>query len=131
MINSRIEKFYLSCWISHCNIEAVEDTLLELARHFIHYGLHILFPGFVAKTFFGRSWKRAWLIMVCTMIVDLDHLLAQPIFDPGRCSIGYHPLHSYFAIVVYLIMFWIPKCRIVSVGLLLHMITDAQDCLWL
>ena len=28
-----------------------------------------------------------------TMMVDLDHLIADPIFDPQRC-IGFHPLHS-------------------------------------
>jgi hypothetical protein len=40
--------------------------------------------------------------MALTIIVDLDHLLADPIYDPNRCSIGFHPLHSYPAIVIYL-----------------------------
>ena len=40
------------------------------------------------------------------MFVDLDHLLANPIYDPCRCSIGFHPLHNYFAIVIYLIFIY-------------------------
>ena len=31
--------------------------------------------------------------MLATMVVDLDHLLADPILDPQRCGIGFHPLH--------------------------------------
>jgi hypothetical protein len=96
----------------------------------VHYGLHFLFPGVVAWMFFRKKWEKAWLIMIATMLVDLDHLLADPIFDPTRCSIGFHPLHSYYAIGVYAIMFFFPKLRIVAVGLLLHMATDFQDCLW-
>ncbi len=69
--------------------------------------------------------------MIATMLVDLDHLLADPIFDPGRCGIGFHPLHSYPAMMVYVFMFFIPKMRIVSVGLLLHMATDFLDCKWM
>ena len=70
--------------------------------------------------------------MLCTMVVDLDHLFAYPdIFVPDRCSIGFHPLHSYWAIAVYLLMTYWPKLRIVGVGLLLHMLTDWQDCLWM
>ena len=42
------------------------------------------------------------------MLVDLDHLLADPIYDPERCSIGFHPLHSIPAIVVYALMFALP-----------------------
>lgn len=103
---------------------------LSLLQPIIHYGLHFLFPGVVAFFFFRKKWKRAWLIMIATMLVDLDHLLADPIFDPTRCSIGFHPLHSYYAIAVYVVMAFFPKLRIVAVGLLLHMATDFQDCLW-
>lgn len=68
--------------------------------------------------------------MLATMIVDSDHLFASPVFDPDRCSIGYHFLHSYPAIAGYIILFFIPKCRIIAIGLLLHMGTDLLDCLW-
>jgi hypothetical protein len=99
----------------------------------VHYSLHFLFPGLLAWLFFRKDWKVAWIIMIATMLVDLDHLLASPIFDPTRCSIGFHPLHSFYAIAVYFLMLFIPNkyVRIVAVGLLFHMLTDFQDCLWL
>ena len=28
--------------------------------------------------------------MLTTMLIDLDHLLANPVFDPDRCSINFH-----------------------------------------
>jgi hypothetical protein len=67
--------------------------------------------------------------MLSTMLVDLDHLLANPIFDPNRCSIGFHPLHSTYAIVFYFILLFFPKSRIVAIGLLFHMLTDYIDCI--
>jgi len=69
--------------------------------------------------------------MLATMLVDLDHLLADPIFSPDRCSIGFHPLHSEWAIGIYFILLFFPKSRIIAIGLLYHMLTDYQDCLWM
>jgi hypothetical protein len=65
------------------------------------------------------------------MLVDLDHLLADPIFDPARCSVGFHPLHSYPAIAGYAAMLLVPVLRIAATGLLLHMGADYLDCLWM
>ncbi len=107
------------------------EEILQILRPIIHYSLHFLFPGLIAWLFFRKVWKKAWLIMLATMLVDLDHLLADPIFDPGRCSIGFHFLHSYYAIAAYSIIFFFPKLRIISIGLLFHMITDYLDCLWI
>ena len=98
----------------------------------LHYGLHLLAPAGVAWLLFRSEWKKAYLIMLATMLVDLDHLLATPIFDPGRCSIGYHPLHSWWAIAVYAGMLVLKRpWRIVAVGLLLHMLADGIDCWWM
>ncbi len=97
----------------------------------IHYNLHFLFPGLISYIFFKKEWKKAWLVMIATMVVDLDHLLATPIFDPTRCSIGFHFLHSYIAIAIYFIAAWFPKFRIIAIGLLFHMLTDLLDCLWI
>lgn len=98
----------------------------------IHYALHFLAPGLVSWIFFRSIWKMSWLLMVVTMLVDLDHLLASPIFDAGRCSINFHPLHTHFAIGIYVILLLVPNkyVRMIAVGLILHMITDYQDCLW-
>jgi len=102
-----------------------------MLQQIIHYSLHLLFPGLIAWIFFRKNWKKAWLIMLATMLVDVDHLLATPMFDPNRCSIGFHPLHSYIAISGYFILFFFKKTRIIAIGLLLHMATDAIDCLWI
>ncbi|CAN5298285.1 hypothetical protein BH20GEM2_BH20GEM2_07370 [soil metagenome] len=98
-------------------------------RSVVHLILHVLVPLVVALIFFRGEWKKAWLIMLATMLVDLDHLLADPIYDPDRCSIGYHPLHSYPAIAVYLLLTLPRKTRPVGLGLVIHMALDAVDCL--
>jgi hypothetical protein len=94
-----------------------------------HIALHILIPGLIAILIFKDRWKQAWLIMALTMIVDFDHLLANPIFDPSRCSINFHPLHSYPAILLYIILAAFPKSRLIGLGLLLHMGIDLTDCI--
>jgi len=69
--------------------------------------------------------------MIATMLVDLDHLFANPIFDPDRCSIGFHFLHTPYAMGVYILLLFIPNkwIKVVGVGLLFHMLTDYIDCL--
>lgn len=108
----------------------MELQTISLATAFsgVHYSLHLLAPGLIAWVFFRDHWKSAWLIMLATMIIDLDHLLANPIFDPNRCSIGFHPLHSYIAIGLYPILLFFRKTRIIGVGILFHILTDLLDC---
>ncbi|MFT4679769.1 MAG: hypothetical protein ACI9RU_002866 [Litorivivens sp.] len=99
-------------------------------QFFIHYFSHLGLPFFIAYFFFRSEWKKAYLIMLATMLVDLDHLLANPIFQENRCSVGFHYFHSIYAIVVYIGMLFLKKpYRIVGIGLVLHMITDFVDCL--
>lgn len=102
-----------------------------MAQFLTHYSLHFLLPGLIAWVFFRSNWKQAWLIMLASMFIDLDHLLADPIFSATRCSIGFHPLHSYIAIGSYFVMLFIKMARILAIGLLLHMVTDYVDCLWM
>lgn len=94
----------------------------------VHYGCHILIPLLVALIWCKTRWKLAFLIMFSGMWIDLDHLLANPIFDPNRCSINFHPLHSYYAIVVYLILLLPKKTRLIGLGLVIHIIADVVDC---
>ena len=102
-----------------------------MIRPVLHLILHVLVPGAVARLAFADRWRRAWLIMLLTMVVDLDHLLATPIYDPDRCGIGFHPLHSYVAIGVYCVLALIPAARVVGVGLLIHMLLDGIDCVFM
>lgn len=100
-------------------------------RPLLHIILHFVVPGAVARLGFRATWKKAWLIMTATILVDLDHLLANPLFDPNRCSIGFHPLHTYYAIAAYVVMALVPKSRLIGIGLLIHMALDATDCYWM
>jgi hypothetical protein len=95
----------------------------------LHYFLHLGFPLVIAFVFYKNNVGRAYLILLLTMLVDLDHLFATPVYDAHRCSIGFHPLHSHVAIAAYFILLIFPKTRLVAIGLLLHMATDALDCI--
>ena len=100
-----------------------------MTQTLIHYFFHFGMPLIVAYVFFRNDYKRVYLILLATMLVDLDHLLATPIFSPNRCSINFHPLHSYYAMAVYAAMLVLPKpYRVIGLGLLLHMLTDLNDC---
>jgi len=97
---------------------------------FVHYFLHFGFPFFIAFLFFRKDWKKVYIILLATMLVDLDHLLANPIFQENRCSINFHPLHSYYAMIVYVILLFFRKpFNIIGIGLLFHMLTDFIDCM--
>lgn len=95
----------------------------------VHYGIHILLPLSVALVCFRNTWKLAFLIMIAAFLIDLDHLLATPLFDPNRCSINFHPLHSYYAIAVYVVLSLLKKTRLIGLGLLIHILADWTDCL--
>jgi hypothetical protein len=111
-----------------------------------HILLHFVVPALVAVTFYRREGWSAAVLLIATMVVDLDHLLADPIYDPARCSIGYHPLHTWPALVLYALLFGVPLlmglrvrgpipgrvprvAHMVGLGLLLHMALDWGDCL--
>ena len=97
---------------------------------FIHYFLHFGFPFFIAFIFFKKDWRKVYLILLATMLVDIDHLAATPIFQANRCSIGFHFLHTSYAMVVYIILLFFPKpYKIIGIGLLFHMLTDFMDCM--
>jgi hypothetical protein len=100
-------------------------------RPVLHYGLHFLFPLLIAFVFYKDYKWKAYFILIGTMIIDLDHLLANPVFDPTRCSIGFHPLHTGYALTVYTCLLFFRQSRIVAIGLLLHLITDFIDCLFI
>ena len=102
-----------------------------MVRPIVHFLLHFVVPGVAARWLFADKWKSAWLVMVLTMVIDLDHLIASPIYDPNRCGIGFHPLHSYVAIGLYIALAIIVKTRIVGIGLLIHVVLDGIDCLWI
>jgi hypothetical protein len=99
-----------------------------MIKFIIHYSLHFLVPFLISYFFFKEKWKKVYLIFILTMLIDLDHLLAYPIFDNNRCSINFHPLHSYIAIGIYFLALFFKKTRIIAIALLLHILTDFIDC---
>ncbi len=104
-----------------------------MLQAFTHYFLHLGFVGLIAIIWDRKNWWKCWLVLLGTMLVDLDHLLVNPIFHPERCSIGYHYLHCPLPILIYLIGFLYFKhsyTRLFCLGLLFHMLTDSIDCIW-
>ena len=107
------------------------DALADFLRHAIHYGFHFAVPFGLGRMLWPKHWRAASLLMVSTIAIDVDHLLATPIFDPGRCSIGFHPLHTLWAGGFYVVLCLIPswKVRAIGVGCLWHLLTDVLDCI--
>jgi hypothetical protein len=97
-------------------------------KFLIHYGLHFVVPLIISLLFFKKNWKFTYVVFLLSMLIDLDHLLANPIFEPNRCSINFHPLHSYIAIGFYVLGVFFKKTRILSLALLLHILADYIDC---
>ena len=115
-------------------LSSSSEAVSNMLQTFTHYFLHFIFIGAIAYWYDKKNWKKYWLILLATMLVDLDHLLATPIFSPGRCSIGFHVLHSEYVIPLYFLGGLYIKhrvIRLIMIGLAFHMVTDTIDCLWM
>ena len=99
-----------------------------MIRPIVHGLMHFLVPGADAGAFWRETFWRAWAVLALTNLVDLDHLLADPLYDPDRCSIGTHPLHTEWAIGAWVGLALWPRTRLVGVGLLIHMVLVGVDC---
>jgi hypothetical protein len=112
-----------------------------------HLVLHVLIPAATARALDPHRWRSAAWLMLGTMLVDLDHLLADPIYDAQRCSIGFHPLHGMGPIAVYVVIAFVAGSGyrmsltrgsdvgsawrvlfFLAAGLLIHMALDGLDC---
>lgn len=67
--------------------------------------------------------------MLAGWLIDLDHLLADLVYEPARCSIGFHPLHTLPAMFVYGLLGLSRRTRLLGLRLLIHIGLDALDCL--
>ncbi len=47
----------------------------------LHYSLHFGFPFMIAYIFWREKWLRAGTIMFSTIIIDIDHFWANPVFE--------------------------------------------------
>ncbi|MDN3645528.1 DUF6122 family protein [Pontixanthobacter aestiaquae] len=98
-----------------------------------HYAGHFLVPFLLGRLFWREHWLKAGLLICATIVIDVDHVLADPIFDPNRCSIGFHPLHTWPAALVYGALLLVPRwwARAIGLGCLLHLAVDAVDCVFI
>ncbi|MDA1075508.1 MAG: DUF6122 family protein [Proteobacteria bacterium] len=94
----------------------------------IHLLLHVLVPLTIALVIYRENWRQAFAAMLLGMLIDVDHLLADPIYDPERCSIGFHPLHTIIPIGIYIALFAHEKTRLPGLGLCVHIALDLIDC---
>lgn len=97
-------------------------------RAIFHLCLHFIVPLWIARRFYATNWLVTFFVLVATMVIDVDHFLADPIYDPNRCGLGFHPLHSFPAVGGYGLLL-IPKVtRTIGIGLCTHIILDGLDC---
>ncbi|MEQ8691174.1 MAG: DUF6122 family protein [Pseudomonadales bacterium] len=94
----------------------------------LHIALHFLVPFTVAGLVYRQRLWVAYGWLMAGMLIDLDHLLADPIYDAARCSIGFHPLHTLVPMVIYLALMAHPKTRLLGMGLCIHILLDSVDC---
>lgn len=102
-----------------------------MLRFCLHYGIHFIVPIAIGLLFYKEHKTKAILILLAAIVIDIDHLLVNPIFDPNRCSIDFHPLHSYWAIASYFLLLFFKKTQILGIALLIHMIADLVDCFFI
>ncbi|MEY4640629.1 MAG: hypothetical protein RLZZ227_623 [Pseudomonadota bacterium] len=95
----------------------------------IHIALHFLVPALLVALLWRERWWQRYLWLLAGLVIDVDHLLAMPVYDPLRCSIGFHPLHTWPAALVYVALCLHPRTRLFGCGLLLHLGLDLSDCL--
>lgn len=95
----------------------------------IHIALHILAPLALAGIVYTKKWLKTFGLLLCGLLIDVDHLLADPIYDPQRCSIGFHPLHTPIPIALYGLLLIHPKTRLIGIGLCIHILLDLSDCM--
>ncbi|WP_353843262.1 DUF6122 family protein [Altererythrobacter sp.] len=106
------------------------DGSIEFLQPILHYGGHWIAPFLFAALIWHDKWSIAGLVIASANLIDLDHLLADPIFDSNRCSIGFHLLHGWEAAIIYVLMLWVPRwwVRAFALGALWHLAVDYGDC---
>ncbi len=115
---------------SNSQIQTETDSLeINFSHQIIHFSGHLILPIALAYAGYTPTWKNTSTILLSTNLVDVDHLIADPIYDPDRCSIGHHPLHSVPAIGIYSGMLFNKNTQKIGVGLLTHMAVDYIDCI--
>lgn len=95
--------------------------------------IHLLAGVLLALTFkkcrSKEELKRMVLWFSIANLIDIDHFLATPIYNPLRCGINFHPLHSWYMLPFYIGGLFHKKARYLSTGILIHLLLDSIDCI--
>ena len=104
-----------------------------MADWIVHFASNALLLGFIY--FFDVASREDFrVIALCVFasnLIDVDHLLASPVYDPSRCSINFHPLHSWYFFPVYVALLFVHSRRVryFVAGVFLHLALDWLWCL--
>jgi hypothetical protein len=96
----------------------------------IHLLINLLTAGVIVLVKRDKSQFQYYFSLIALgNIIDIDHLLADPIYNPARCSITTHPLHRWFAWPFEAFLFFFKKTVFIGVGIIEHLLLDGLDCL--
>lgn len=96
-----------------------------LADVLLFFAFYLVEKNFLKKEF--NHWFVSFQLLASN-IMDIDHLLANPIYDPNRCSINFHPLHSWYSYPFYVAGLFLRKYKYFFAGIILHLLLDYIDC---
>jgi hypothetical protein len=108
-------------------------THIHILSNIVLVGLIYLFDNEIKEC--AKKDKKSllylFLVIISTNLIDIDHLLAKPIYDPTRCSINFHPLHSWYTMPIWVMgtLFKNKYIRYFSLAVLLHLWLDWIQCL--
>lgn len=105
----------------------MSNTLIHILSNIILIGIVCLFSKYIIKKDF--DWKNASILIISSNLIDIDHLFVTPIYEANRCSINFHPLHSWYIFPIYFIGLLIKKYSFFFIGIILHLTLDYFDCL--
>lgn len=65
-------------------------------------------------------------LIICSNLIDLDHLLSKPVYHPKRNPFTTHLIHKKFKFIVAfsLLLIFFRPLMFLGVGLLLHLLLD-------
>ena len=81
-------------FLKNINEHNSDSLNVSYSHKITHLAGHTILPIAISYAENGSLWKSSAKIMIASNLVDVDHLLAKPIYNPDRCSIESHPLHS-------------------------------------
>ena len=116
-------------FLKNINEHNSDSLNVSYSQKITHLAGHTILPIAISYAGYGSLWKSSAKIMIASNLVDVDHLLAKPIYNPNRCSIESHPLHSLPMIGLYSAMLLNEETQEWGVGLLTHMAVDYVDCI--